>query len=147
MSIRVLTVLPVCLGILAIAAGDDGDAARKDLDGLQGEWTLVSAIRDGKEMPAERVAGFKNTIKGDAFSITSEGKTAEEGSIKLDPTKKPREVAFILARGEKTALGIYELSGDTCKLCYAPPGQDRPKAFAAKEGTGHTLSVWKRKKL
>jgi hypothetical protein len=55
-------------------------------------------------------------------------------------------VEFILAEGKKTALGIYELSGDTYKLCYAPPGKDRPKEFSAKEGTGYTLSVWQRKK-
>ena len=95
-------------------------------------------------MPAERVKGYKNTVKGDKFSITSEGKTAEEGTMKLDPSKKRKEVEFILAEGEKTALGIYELSGDTYKLCYAPPEKDRPKEFGAKEGTGYTLSEWRR---
>ena len=66
--------------------------------------------------------------------------------MKLDPSKKPREVEFILAEGKKKALGIYELSGKTYKLCYAPPGKNRPKEFSAKKGTGYTLSVWQRKK-
>ena len=146
MNVRVLLVLAAGMGILGIAAGDEREGAKKELSGLQGEWTLVSATRDGKDMPAERVKGYKNTVKGAEFSITSEGKTAEEGSMKLDPSKKPKEVEFILAEGKKTALGIYELSGDTYKLCYAPPGKDRPKDFSAKEGTGYTLSVWQRKK-
>ena len=146
MNVRVLLVLAAGLGIVGIAAADACDAAKKELDELQGEWTLVSATRDGKDMPAERVKGYKNTVKGDKFSITSEGKTVEEGSMKLDPSKKPKEVEFILAEGKKTALGIYELTGDTYKLCYAPPGKDRPKEFSAKEGTGYTLSVWQRKK-
>jgi uncharacterized protein (TIGR03067 family) len=145
MKVRVLLVLAAGLGIVGITAGDARDAAKKEMDALQGEWTLVSATRDGKDMPAERVKGYKNTVKGDKFSITSEGKTAEEGTMKLDPSKKRKEVEFILAEGEKTALGIYELSGDTYKLCYAQPGKDRPKEFSAKEGTGYTLSVWQRK--
>jgi uncharacterized protein (TIGR03067 family) len=146
MNVRVLLVLAAGLSIVRIAAGDEREVARKELAGLQGEWTLVSATRDGKEMPAERVKGYKNTIKGDKFTITSAGKRAEEGTMKLHPRKKPKEVEFILGEGKKTALGIYELSGDTYKLCYASPGKDRPKEFTAKEGTGYTLSVWQRKK-
>src|SRR5262245_22695872 len=115
MNVRVLLLLAAGWGIAGIATGDDRDAAKKALDGLQGEWTLVSTTRDGKDMPAERVKGYQNTVKGDKFSITSEGKTAEEGSMKLDPSKKPKQVEFILAEGKKTALGIYELSGDTYK--------------------------------
>ena len=146
MIVRVLLVLAAGLRIAGIATGDDQGAAKKELERLQGEWTLVSATRDGKDMPAERVKGYKNTVKGDRFTISSEGKTAEEGTLKLNPDKKPKEVEFNLAEGEKTALGIYELNGDTYKLCYAPPGKGRPKEFSAKEGTGHTLSVWQRKK-
>ena len=37
------------------------------------------------------------------------------------------------------------MRGDTYKLCYAPPGQERPKEFSAREGTGYTLSTWQRK--
>jgi uncharacterized protein (TIGR03067 family) len=145
MNVRVLLVLAAGLGIVGSTAGDDRDAAKKELNGLQGEWALVSATRDGKDMPAERVNGYKNTVTGNKFTITSEGKTAEEGSMKLDPSKKPKDVELLLTEGKK-ALGIYELSGDTYKLCYAPPGKDRPKEFSAKKGAGYTLSVWQRKK-
>jgi uncharacterized protein (TIGR03067 family) len=142
MRLRLLLVLTAGLGILGVAA----DEAKKELDSLQGEWKLVSATRDGKDMPPERVKGFKNTVKGDRFTITSEGKTAEEGTMKLEPGKKPKQTDLVLAEGNRTARGIYELSGDTFKLCYAPPGKDRPKEFSAREGTGCTLSVWQRKK-
>ena len=46
----------------------------------------------------------------------------------------------------KTALGIYELEGDTLKLCYSQPGKDRPKEFTAAKGSGQAMSVWKRDK-
>jgi uncharacterized protein (TIGR03067 family) len=142
MRLRLLLVLTTGLGILGIAA----DEARNELDEFQGEWQLVSATRDGKDMPPEMVKVFRNAVKGDKFTITREGKPAEAGTMKLDPTKKPKEVDLVLAEDNRTALGIYERSGGTLKLCYAPPGKDRPKEFSAEEGTGRTLSVWRREK-
>ena len=46
----------------------------------------------------------------------------------------------------KTQLGIYEFDGDTVRFCFGSPGKDRPSEFAAKEGSGNTLSVWRRDK-
>ena len=133
MNVRVLQAVAVGMVILGGAGADDRDAAKKELDRLQGEWTLVSATRDGKDMPAERVKGYKNTVKDDKFTITSDGKTAEEGALKLDPSKKLKEIDMILAEGNKTALGIYELSGDTQKICTGsadqrPTGEPRSRA-------------------
>jgi uncharacterized protein (TIGR03067 family) len=46
----------------------------------------------------------------------------------------------------KTFLGIYELSGDDYKVCFAPAGKGRPVEFSSKEGSGNILQVWKRGK-
>jgi uncharacterized protein (TIGR03067 family) len=146
MNLRLLLVLAASVGILGIAADDAKDAAKKELDGLQGEWKLVSATRDGKDMPKDTVKGYKNTVKGDKFTVTGDGKAVEEGTMKLDPTRKTKEIDLALREGKQTALGIYKLSEDTYKLCYAPPGKGRPKEFSGKEGTGYTLSVWQREK-
>jgi uncharacterized protein (TIGR03067 family) len=121
--------------------GQESQAA--DLDQLQGEWQLESATRDGKEMPPEMRKLFKCRIQGNKFTITRDGKPVEQGTLKLEPMKKPKAIEFNLGE-DKQALGIYDVSGDIYKQCYAPPGKDRPKDFSAKEGSGHTLSVWKR---
>jgi hypothetical protein len=47
---------------------------------------------------------------------------------------------------DKPVQGIYEVEGDTFKLCYAAPGEARPKEFATKAATGLTLAVWKKAK-
>jgi uncharacterized protein (TIGR03067 family) len=44
------------------------------------------------------------------------------------------------------SLGIYEIAGDDYKVCFAPPGKDRPKEFSSKPGSGYILQVWKRAK-
>ena len=46
----------------------------------------------------------------------------------------------------KTMLGIYELTGDTYKVCFALPGGERPKEFASKPGSKTMLIVMKREK-
>jgi uncharacterized protein (TIGR03067 family) len=145
-DLRLLLVLAAGLGISGAAADDAKDAAKKELDGLQGDWKLVCATRDGKDMPQDMVKALKCTIKGDKFTVARDAKAVEEGTLKLDTTKTPKEIDMALGEGKQTALGIYELSGDTYKLCYAPPGKDRPKEFGAKEGTGYTLSQWQREK-
>lgn len=94
----------------------------------------------------DMVKTYKCTIKGAKFTIARDGKAVEEGTLKLDTTKKTKEIDMALGDGNQTALGIYELHGDTLKLCYAKPGNDRPKEFSAKEETGHTLSTWQRDK-
>jgi hypothetical protein len=31
-------------------------------------------------------------------------------------------------------------------LCYAAPGEERPKKFTTRASSGHTFAVWKRAK-
>jgi hypothetical protein len=42
--------------------------------------------------------------------------------------------------------GIYDLEGDTLKLCFARPVQERPKEFTTKSGTAFLVCVYKRHK-
>lgn len=131
---------------VGFTAQDTKDEAKKALDQLQGTWKLVSATRDGKDMPEETVKTFKSAINRDKLTIARDGKTVEEGKLNLDPTKTPKVIDIVFGDGSKTALGIYELDGDTFKVCYSKPAGDRPKEFSAKEGSGQTLSIWRREK-
>jgi|SRR6516164_11852824 uncharacterized protein (TIGR03067 family) len=143
MKIRMLVALVICLGI---AANEAKDADKKELELLQGDWQLVSAMRDGKAMPEAMVKATKCTVKGDKFTIFRDGKAVEAGTLKPDTSRKPKQIDIKLSDSDAIALGIYELDKDDFNICYAPPGKDRPTEFAAKEGAGHSLSVWKRHK-
>lgn len=125
------------------------DDSKRDLEKLAGEWTMESAERDGDKVPEEFARSLKRTVKGDEYIISRDGEELSKGKFKLDASKKPKEIDLTPSSGPaegQTIKGIYELDGDTFKICYGPPEGERPKEFAAPAGSGNTLAVWKRDK-
>jgi uncharacterized protein (TIGR03067 family) len=142
--------IPAALAL--VAAGAMAGDAKDDVKKLQGEWVMASLEFDGQPAPDETVQVFGRKVEGDKYTVTitkgDDVKTVK-GTYKLDPTKKPKAVDALTtdAEGkEVNVLGIYELDGDTHKICMAPPGADRPTEFATEEGSKRTLIVWKRVK-
>lgn len=138
------------LAILALVLGADDSAdpaSRKDIEGLQGTWKLVSALQDGKALPEDKVKRTRIVIKGETFRFPelAEDATSRAGTIRLDATKRPKHMDAV-STDKEVMLGIYELDGDDYKVCFAPAGRPRPTAFASKPGSGHILQVWERKK-
>lgn len=132
--------LLVCVAGLLIAA----DAKDDDLKKLQGSWE-TSAVFNGKKAPDSTVV-----IKDSTYAVLDkDGKKVEEGTLKLDPSKKPKAIDSTASEGTdkgQTMLGIYEFDGDTIKICFARVGKDRPKEFVSKEGSDTVLFVMKKMK-
>lgn len=127
-----------------IAADDPKDELKK----LEGSYTMVSGEKDGKSLPEKTIKTAKLVIKGDQHDFRI-GDETFKGTLKVDPSKKPKTIDATDTEGPfkgKTLHGIYELDGDTFKVCFAKPGEDRPKEFSTKSGTGHILQVWKKEK-
>jgi uncharacterized protein (TIGR03067 family) len=130
------------------------DTSKSDLDKIRGTWLAVSLINDGKTLqdektPAKEGPTTKLVYDGDKWMIKVGDKTVAKGVLKIDPSKKPKEIDILDESGmknEKTKLGIYEIDGDTYKFCLASAGKPRPTEFTSKEGSGHTLGVMKREK-
>jgi uncharacterized protein (TIGR03067 family) len=135
---------------LLLTAGAPPDAAKKDLKHLHGTWQLSSEVQSGNEQTPEYVKTMTLTFdkKGD-WVLEKDGQLLYKGSTKLDPTKKPKEVDFTLTTDDenkgKEVRGIYELKGDSFRLCFAVEN-DRPTAFESKEGSGQTYSQFVRAK-
>lgn len=109
------------------------NATMNDLKKLQGTWIAVAAEKQGNQLPEDEVKTAELTlvIEGEKFTImtTRGGKEGMKGTLKIDPSKKPRAIdltAEVAGGRATTATGIYELAGDTLKLCY---GKERPKEF------------------
>jgi uncharacterized protein (TIGR03067 family) len=90
------------------------------------------------------------TVTNDAdggWGVRVEGKVAARGTSRIDPAKRPKAIDLTPTEGEhkgQTARGIYEVEGDTLKICFAEPDKPRPTEFTGK--TEATLAVFKRGK-
>ncbi len=125
------------------------DATKEEMSLCQGEWAVVSIEQSGKALPEMYVKGAKRTVKDSELTVIIGGELFMKAKCSLDPSKKPKAINYAVTEGPykgQTLLGIYEITDDTMKTCFAAPGKDRPSAFATKPDDGLTLSVWKKEK-
>ena len=126
------------------------DAVKQEMTKLEGEFTMVSGERDGQPVPDVYIKTGKRESKDGETTITVNGQLFMKAKYTVDPSKKPKTIDYTVTNDGpqkgKTVLGIYEADGDSVKFCFSQPGQERPKDFTAKAGSGQTVSVWKRVK-
>jgi uncharacterized protein (TIGR03067 family) len=64
----------------------------------------------------------------------------------LDTSKTPHAIDYInlpaAPHAGKTQAGIYEITGNTLKICMAAPGKPRPSEFASTSGDGRSYTTW-----
>jgi uncharacterized protein (TIGR03067 family) len=146
-KVLVLLALPA-VALLVAADGPKAADVTKELKKLAGTWTLVSEVADGEERDADYLKKIKWIINEDGtWKVLEDGKVRYRGKLTVDPAKKPKTIDSTLAGEEEGTVvrSIYELKEDSLKHCFAV-GEDRPKAFESKSGSGHTNSVFKRVK-
>lgn len=123
---------------------DEDAAAKKDLDALQGVWTLVTQEEDGQKLPAEELKYTVLIVRGDKFTHTN-GKNTITGTFRLvGASASPKTLDSIPNGGPfkgQAIPGIYEVNNGRFKLCLGVPGKPRPKEFTAEAGTGNELTV------
>ena len=91
----------------------------------------------GKDSPKEVVDSLTITFSGDKWMVKMGDNVVQAGTHKLDAAKKPTQVDAKITEGEgkgNSMLGIYELKGNTMKVCFDPQGKERPSSLTAKEG-------------
>src|SRR5262249_30474685 len=106
--------------------------------------------QDGTAAPAANLKPFTLTVKDGKYTLAMDGKEVETGTLKLDPSKKPKAIEFDITGGQgkgKTQVGIYELKDDTFTFCMAHPGaKERPSELASTKDSRTILTVAKRAK-
>jgi len=119
----------------------------KDLEKIQGTWKLESVESQGQVF-IEQYKEWTFNIKDDKLTIKIGDKVHNEYTIKIDPDKKPKTIDLIRKAGDQTLTetGIYELDGDTWKVCNDDSGATRPMEYGTKEGTRLELIMMKRVK-
>ena len=114
-----------------------------EIEKLQGTWNVVSLEIEGAKMEEPAFKGAKIVVKGEAFTTISMGATYK-GTLKVDVTRTPKTLDLSFTEGPEKgsiSLAIYELEADTWKICLTIAGNDRPKEFVTKAGSGHALET------
>ena len=150
---RIALVTLLCTLVLTASGGngaraDDKADVAKELKKFQGTWTFVSVEVGGKVVPAAEFKGVTVTFEGDKYTVKKGGQVIQAATQKLDPSRSPKALDVTVAEGPNKGavmLGIYEISGDTLKVCFDPEGKKRPTEFASASGS-QTLVVHKRVK-
>lgn len=137
------------VGVL-ISGGDVADAIKKDRAALQGTWKVVESVSKGEKVPADDLKDLFLIFKGDAILIREGGKTAENFTFTLDPTKKTKEIDLTLKVGPQKGRvdrGIYEIDGERLRICIqANKDAARPREFVSRPNTELWLVVLQRTK-
>jgi RNA polymerase sigma factor (sigma-70 family) len=163
-KLTISAVVLVAMGLLVLGGGlltlptaegqyvipSNGEAAppkqtaatpKTDKEKLQGVWKVVSYGFGDKPSKGEEILFLVNGNR--ACWQTKDG--GLEGGLYLDPSAHPK--AYDLATSEKTIEGIYDLDGDTLRLCYNLAEEaPRPRQFATQPGNRQVLLVLKRQK-
>jgi uncharacterized protein (TIGR03067 family) len=120
------------------------DEKKPAADVLKGKWEVTAARFNGSELagPKGRVLDFGDT-EFTTYDGEAKGRTV---SFTLDPKADPKRIDLDRGGDGGKALGIYAVSKDEFKLCYAEPEADRPTRFESAAGGRVFLLVLKRVK-
>ncbi len=138
-----------CLAALAPCAARAADDPKPqgDLAKIQGRWT--GKVGPEKNFPLVLVI---EGTKANASFTRPDGTDVElKGKIKLDEAKAPKQMdwtGFVRPDGNAAEdnLGIYELDGDTLRVCNGGPGNDRPDKFEdGTDGPPHVILLKREK--
>ncbi len=117
------------------------DPVAAELRRLEGEWVPVAYESGGEKVEGEafrksEVADQVLTIRGGKFKVKSKDGPPQETDLKVDPAARPKTMDRTYTAGPlKGAVGraIYELDGNTLRICTYFEKEERPRDFAAKE--------------
>jgi uncharacterized protein (TIGR03067 family) len=140
-----LAILPTVTLMLADAGLPD-DAAN-----VQGTWNVTSVEREGTPLPSSAVKKLQMIFKDGTLTIMTDKDNSnarvEKAKIVLHPSAKPKSLEMTSDDKDKpTVRGIYDLDGDTLKMCWRTNGGARPAQFTTMPQSGLVLFVLNRVK-
>jgi uncharacterized protein (TIGR03067 family) len=123
-------------------------AADDDAQAIEGNWAPTSAELGGAPFPAEILQTIKVKLKDGKYDVLVGG-VPDKGTYALDASSTPKSLTLKGTEGpnkDKTYPCIYELKGDTLRVCYDLAGAKRPTEFKTTAGTQLYLVTYERKK-
>ncbi len=124
---------------------DAANLAKAEIEKFQGKWKPIKI--EGRN-PLGKLDDVKLTVKDDKMTLEGVIDKPLELTYKLDPSAKLKTIDITFDLG--TLLGVYEIDGDTLKVCYSELQESekgkRPTELGAPAESFRYLWVLKRQK-
>jgi uncharacterized protein (TIGR03067 family) len=133
--------------VFAAPAFADDKAAEAEAKALRGAWRLVAREEAGTKADGKALRGETLSLGPDGFVMKTGDATRAGGTVTFDPSRSPKALTMAITRGDlggKALHAIYELDGDTLRLCYDRDGKDAPDVFKTAPGSGLVLDSYVR---
>jgi uncharacterized protein (TIGR03067 family) len=123
------------------------DTPADDWKKLSGTWKVDTATLNGDDA----TGAFKEavlTVEEGKYKVTFGG-MSDAGTLTIDPAKKPKLMTITGTDGPskgKTLPAIYEIDGDTLRICYTLAGKEPPTEFKSTAENKTLLVTYKRDK-
>ena len=119
-----------------------------DTKAVQGNWKPAKAELAGQPMPDAVLKSISLKLDNGKYEVFV-GDKPDRGTYTLDSATKPKSMTITGTEGPnrgKTFPAIYELKGDTLRICYDLSGTKRPTEFKSVADTQLYLVTYNRKK-
>ncbi|MDZ4850144.1 MAG: TIGR03067 domain-containing protein [Pirellulaceae bacterium] len=138
--------------------------AEDELDRLNGTWEVIEVIARTEPIPEAKIKGVRMVFHKETLEwIGSDGKKEDEFRVRLGSQQEPSAIDLVQtpssamkkeqATGlvhelqDETTSAIYELKGDTLRICLPRHGAwQRPTSFKTEEGSDTSVITLRRVK-
>jgi uncharacterized protein (TIGR03067 family) len=104
---------------------------------LEGTYVATAGARDGKPLTEEQIRGLTFRFDADKLVITDKsGKELHKCTHTIDKSSTPWKIDMKMdgsAAGDKRAVGLIQMDGDTVSFIYPLAGGETPTEFKTKE--------------
>jgi len=135
--------LTVAASLTAFAASPHDDAKA-----VQGNWTPAKAELAGEPLADAVLKSISLKLENGKYEVFV-GDRPDRGTYTVDSASEPKSMTITGTGGPnngKTFPAIYELEGDTLRICYDLSGAKRPTEFKTSAGAKLYLVTYTRKK-
>ena len=132
----------LALGVSLSAFADSPD----DVKAVQGNWKPIKAELATQPMSKDVLKSISLKMEDGKYEVFV-GDKPDKGTYTLDSATKPKSMTITGTAGPnsgKTFPAIYELKGDTLRICYDLAGTKRPTEFKTATGTKLYLVTYKK---
>jgi uncharacterized protein (TIGR03067 family) len=118
------------------------------VDNVEGVWKPTQIELAGTPLPEAAFANWRLELRKGKYTLTG-AESPDSGTYAYDESKKPKTMDVTGVDGPnkgKTFPCIYELDGDTLRICYDLSLKERPKEFKTAKQTRLYLVTYTREK-